>query len=461
MIYDKYHRRLSNDLCFGKFIFFLLLFSSLPNLLFCDNQQLIAPCVGSEQLCFGLPSQCTTESTVPCKQLVRMMSMSNPKDGMLVEMFGLNADLGHWFAVGLSTDGRMGDDIFVHCDISRSGKLSAGEGITRGHAGVTTLTRGTIARNLTITSGAPEVPEGYLVCRWIQKVSAFVHSRSFSILDNRYHILLANGPLTDDGSISYHDERSSSPNPVSLQSVGIVIADTTTPTLIRLHGTLMTITWVGIVSLGIIIARHYKESWDEKTLCGVRIWFIFHRSLMIFAIIFAILGVISIFVHVGQWRGNSLHQYLGIISSVCMIFQPFGALFRCSPDSPRRSYFNWIHWGAGNIAHLTAMGTIFSVLTLKSVKLPDPFYWILAAHIVIYVAIHLIMQCHSAIISSKKRVIEEAHESLKSYAVTSTSSPSPASRVGEGFRQFMLGLYLVIVTVSTVILVLIIFFQSK
>uniref|UniRef100_T1K3P6 Cytochrome b561 domain-containing protein n=1 Tax=Tetranychus urticae TaxID=32264 RepID=T1K3P6_TETUR len=234
--------------------------------------------------------------------------------------------------------------------------------------------------------------EGYLVCQWIQKVSAFVYSRSFSILDNRYHILLANGPLNDDGSIAYHDERSSSPNPVSLQSVGIV--DTTTPTLIRLHGSLMTITWVGIVSLAIIIARHYKESWDEKTMCGVKIWFILHRSLMILAIIFTILGIIALFGHAGQWHGNSSHQYL-------------------------------------------------------------------ASHIVIYVAIHLMMQCHSAIISSKKRVIEEAHESLKSYAVTSTSSPSPASRVGEGFRQFMLGLYVVIITVSTAILVLSIILQSN
>jgi len=35
----------------------------------------------------------------------------------------------------------------------------------------------------------------------------------------------------------------------------------------------MIIAWLGCVSIGIIMARHYKNAWPNTKLCGVKIWF--------------------------------------------------------------------------------------------------------------------------------------------------------------------------------------------
>lgn len=35
----------------------------------------------------------------------------------------------------------------------------------------------------------------------------------------------------------------------------------------------MVIAWMGTISFGIIMARHYKQVWSDSTWCGVKIWF--------------------------------------------------------------------------------------------------------------------------------------------------------------------------------------------
>lgn len=35
----------------------------------------------------------------------------------------------------------------------------------------------------------------------------------------------------------------------------------------------MVTAWVGFVSLGILLARHFKGTWQDSTLGGVKVWF--------------------------------------------------------------------------------------------------------------------------------------------------------------------------------------------
>lgn len=38
-------------------------------------------------------------------------------------------------------------------------------------------------------------------------------------------------------------------------------------------GSLMIIAWIGFTSIAILMARHYRQDWENRTLCGVKIWF--------------------------------------------------------------------------------------------------------------------------------------------------------------------------------------------
>lgn len=71
----------------------------------------------------------------------------------------------------------------------------------------------------------------------------------------------------------YHDVKSASDTMVQLRSVGIIQSKLSIKTLVKLHGSLMVIAWIYLSSIAIIVARYYKECWDEKMLMGVRIWF--------------------------------------------------------------------------------------------------------------------------------------------------------------------------------------------
>ena len=43
--------------------------------------------------------------------------------------------------------------------------------------------------------------------------------------------------------------------------------------LIRVHGALMLASWIGTASIGILLARYYKQTWVSSQLCGKDHWF--------------------------------------------------------------------------------------------------------------------------------------------------------------------------------------------
>lgn len=84
------------------------------------------------------------------------------------------------------------------------------------------------------------------------------------------------------GSKGYHSDRTFSSERLSLQSSALVVSnpsDTSSSKappdyLIKTHGSLMVITWVGLVSVAIMIARHFKEYLGEGNVCGTKLWFL-------------------------------------------------------------------------------------------------------------------------------------------------------------------------------------------
>lgn len=43
--------------------------------------------------------------------------------------------------------------------------------------------------------------------------------------------------------------------------------------LLRLHGSFMIVAWIGAASIGIVIARYYKQTWVGGSCCSKDLWF--------------------------------------------------------------------------------------------------------------------------------------------------------------------------------------------
>ena len=135
--------------------------------------------------------------------------------------------------------------------------------------------------------------------------------------------------------------------------------------LIRVHGILMIVTWIFIVSTGMLISRYFKETWKNALIGRTAAWFDVHRLLMSLAAILTLVGffVIVIFlqgtwIHRG-WTRSYAHSVTGALVIGLAYCQLFMALFRCESNSRYRWIFNTLHAAAGVVAFVLSVVTLF------------------------------------------------------------------------------------------------------
>lgn len=79
--------------------------------------------------------------------------------------------------------------------------------------------------------------------------------------------------------MSYHDiGRHVSGVPLALAEVGPVQG--ASKLLLRLHGAFMLTAWIGTASLGMLLARYFRQTWVGSQLCGKDQWFAVSSSMM-------------------------------------------------------------------------------------------------------------------------------------------------------------------------------------
>nr|CAD7460611.1 unnamed protein product [Timema tahoe] len=229
--------------------------------------------------------------------------------------------------------------------------------------------------------------------------------------------------------------------------------------LLRLHGAFMIAAWIGAASVGILLARYFKQTWVGKPFCGKDQWFAWHRILMLLVWSLTIAAFVLIFVELKSWSSeDNPHAILGTVTTLLAFFQPIGALFRPHPGSRRRPIFNWLHWLLGNMAHILAIVTIFFAIELSKAQLPEWTTWIL----VVYVAFHVAMQFVLSVVGcASERTTSSRVNSFPMSDRTSSRSPlSDADRRTDAplscFRKLLLALYLVVIIVLTVVLIIIV-----
>lgn len=330
--------------------------------------------------CFGSPEGC-----VPAENCAAVTAIK--VEGTRYT-FELKARTPAYVAVGLSDDAKMGGDSVVECVYDGSSSVKAYRSWNRPGEKSNMRTKNQLG--IDFINGS--YVDGVLYCMFTRDPMTTVEGTTFDLINNQYHLLVAAGSSLKADGVGFHDlVWTASGQKKSLSDIGAFTESS--KLLLRLHGAFMVTAWIGTASLGIVLARYYKQTWVTSSLCSKDLWFAWHRFFMLLTWTLTVVAFVLIFVEIGEWvSGNSqAHAVLGCITTLLCFIQPFMAAFRPHPNTRRRPLFNWAHWLVGNSAHILAIVTIFFAVQLNKAELPDWMDWVLVGYVAFYVAVHLIL----------------------------------------------------------------------
>jgi len=282
-----------------------------------------------------------------------------------------------------------------------------------------------------------------------------INGIKFDLAKQSYFLLLASGSKIRPATVDYHDIiRVASQQAMKLSEVSNVAGKS--KILLRLHGAFMITAWIGTASIGILLARYFKQTWVGSSLCGKDIWFAWHRICMVLTWVLTLAAFVIIFVEIKGWsQADNPHAILGVITTALCFFQPIGAFFRPHPGSKRRPLFNWVHWLGGNLAHIFAIVTIFFAVKLSKAELPEWMDFILVAYVAVHLVIHLVYSI-SGCVSERKGTRVTAFpmtdiNQSRSQMIANTKQDAAFS----GLRRVLLGIYITVIILFVVALVVI------
>lgn len=250
------------------------------------------------------------------------------------------------------------------------------------------------------------IADGRIYCRVERDTQTVVRGEIYNLETQLHYIQIAGGPFVLPTSVGAHfsfrhlsDDMIDLTNPGEVRGAGI-------SALILTHGSLMIIAWIGLTSIGIIIAKYFKPMWPNKKLFGKDLWFVWHLTCMKLTWILTLVGFILIFVDLQTWR-TTTHSVLGCVVFTLASFQAIGGImrfvdvrtfvkyfnfnyFRPNPKSENRPVFNWMHQSFGNVTHLLAVLCIFYAVPLPAARLPNYILYILIGFVSFYFLIHFL-----------------------------------------------------------------------
>lgn len=402
----------------------------------------------SEKGCFGAPDGCV--ATKNCKIAVATIVKGESYE------FELKAPQdAAWVAFGLSDDNKMGDDSVVECVKDQNGKFSAFMSRNLPNdKNVERLSRPKDGINLL----EGNMVDGQMYCRIARNTKTNVSGRIYDLVNEQYYLLVASGRSVKANKVGFHDiAYLPSGEKKFLADVSEVAG--ASKLLLRLHGAFMLAAWIGTASVGILLARYYRQTWVGKQMCGKDQWFAWHRYFMVLTWSLTMAAFILIFVELKAWSSErNPHAILGTVTTIVCFLQPIGAFFRPHPGTPRRPIFNWLHWLGGNVAHTLGIVTIFFAVKLNKAELPDWMDWILVAYVAFHVAIHLILSILGCISdrAAETRITSMPMKELGTNGRTSHSFERSSDAPKSGARKVILGLYLFVIILFVAVMIVVI-----
>ncbi|XP_043278671.1 putative ferric-chelate reductase 1 homolog isoform X2 [Venturia canescens] len=364
-------------------------------------------------------------------------------------IFELMTQQGKWVGVGLSNDSKMGDDQVVEC---------TNEGGTVGLY----MSENIDKRNtrIGIPDGAVRMLESsirddVIRCKFVRNRETRVQGRLYDLSREPYNLLLGAGSQLKAQGIGYHDIiKTASAQAKMLSDVGELKA--ASDLYIRIHGGLMLASWIGTASIGILLARYYKQTWVNSPICGKDQWFTWHRFFMLATWSMTLASFVLIFVEIGEWSTETIHASLGVATTLLCFIQPFMAAMRPHPGAPKRSLFNWFHWFVGNAAHICAVVAIFFAVRMTKANLPEWFDWILVAYVVFHVLSHLILTFAGCASDRQDNLRINAFPMKDMHTRSSMGHPDARRDAPHsGLRQVIFGIYAFVIVLFAAVLVVI------
>lgn len=402
---------------------------------------------GTTKACFG-PGECL--ATKSCSMMVSVLVKGEEYE------FEMMADGGRYVAVGLSDDANMRDDSVVECVQNTSNNIPVQAyrswNIDMDQKGNQRDAKP--SEGITLLNGT--YVNGRVYCRFRRDVVTTTNGKTYDLAKQPFFLLLASGSNLKDNGVDYHDNTARTSSAKYLSDVtGWTSAS---KLLLRLHGAFMIAAWIGTTSLGILLARYFRQTWVGTQLCKKDLWFAWHRMLMVTTWVLTIAGFVIIFLELRGWsQEDNPHAILGTITTILAFIQPIGAVFRPHPGTRRRPLFNWVHWFIGNSAHILAIVTIFFAAKLSKAELPVWLDWILVSYVVFHVVMHLVFSVAGCM---SERHSASRIDSFPMKDIASSRMALQSDRKHDApltcLRKILLGIYIVIILGLTVAIIVIV-----
>lgn len=348
--------------------------------------------------CFGQgDDDCVTKGN--CKLMATYQHLSDSKQ-FKIRLHADNINANNYVAMGISQDGKMGEDLVLFCKnggTTMGSRWNSGKNNRDGLTGVT-FTDTDIKTVNQVTTCDFILPDSFNV------VPPGGQSTTFNLAGTEYHLLLATGN-TDNSNLVYHGpgNKVSSGAPIDLKASSLVQA-AGEGWLVQVHGCLMVLAWLASAASGMLMARYYKKTWVTTRPFDKDLWFRLHQLFMGSTVVVTIVAFFVIVSNSGWLPYDAAflkanpHPAIGMVCVVTALIQPMMAALRPHPGASLRWLFNWAHWLVGNTAFLFGMAAIYLAVELEGARLPKETTHVLLAFVVVHVLTHLVLtfqRCHT------------------------------------------------------------------
>ncbi|BFZ18778.1 hypothetical protein BsWGS_21817 [Bradybaena similaris] len=313
---------------------------------------------GETKGCLLYPTYCTGDN---CKVAVSYV-LNQTAGTATFEMMVRGEE---YISLGFSDDVIMGDDQTISC-CSVYDRVSLLHGWNHPKKSNIQL----LKTNLTNLEAARS-QDGSVYCRFTRPVTMNLEVSYDRVdpvtltfdLNSDYYLFVAWGKTyTATDIMGYHTQMPVISDSKVDFSEPYVQRGSVMPKLIRAHSTMMAVAWMGFAGLAIVMARYYKDGFNDKKICGIKIWFHIHRISAVMTFVLTVAGIVVVLVKldgkITEKESAHTHMCLGFTVVALVCAQVLGGLVRPGPNKRLRPIFNFFHRLLGQAALVIAAAAL-------------------------------------------------------------------------------------------------------